>query len=388
MPGRNSVPDRWESYVPVGKPVAGTRIFAFKVPLRDGIANNLTEEDQYFGPSELFEEVEKTGHKLGLVIDLTNTARYYDSKDITKHKVNVENGARINVQYKKIYTLGHVVPDYGKIQSFKRTIDQFVEENKCNDTLVGVHCTHGVNRTGYMVCRYLIDSLKWKPDRAIEEFNKARGHSIERQNYLDDLKKEQPAGKEGREGENFPVMAGVGEQPRHREKHGRDDRNDEYAGNDYRTVWNPSVDRQQDFNQYGEAWQNSRSYSYERSSWNNHRRRDDFHRDDSSMNWGNSDSWRGRRHSHYDETYDANRGRYLAGHGSGFRDQTSRHSGETRGQISGHIKQNWNRSQDYNTWKRGRDYRSNHRQSHPYSNGDNHYYRRGQQRRYDKAWGE
>lgn len=34
--------------------------------------------------------------------------------------------------------------------------------------IVAVHCTHGVNRTGYLICRYLIDVLGWSPDRAIE----------------------------------------------------------------------------------------------------------------------------------------------------------------------------------------------------------------------------
>ena len=36
------------------------------------------------------------------------------------------------------------------------------------DALIGVHCTHGLNRTGYMVCRYLIQKLKWDPQKAID----------------------------------------------------------------------------------------------------------------------------------------------------------------------------------------------------------------------------
>ena len=30
-----------------------------------------------------------------------------------------------------------------------------------------MHCTHGVNRTGYMVCRYMISKLGFTPDLAI-----------------------------------------------------------------------------------------------------------------------------------------------------------------------------------------------------------------------------
>ena len=36
-----------------------------------------------------------------------------------------------------------------------------------SDGLIGVHCTHGVNRTGYLICRYLIDKLHWEPENAI-----------------------------------------------------------------------------------------------------------------------------------------------------------------------------------------------------------------------------
>ena len=33
--------------------------------------------------------------------------------------------------------------------------------------MIGVHCTHGVNRTGYMVCCYMISKLGFAPDQAI-----------------------------------------------------------------------------------------------------------------------------------------------------------------------------------------------------------------------------
>ncbi|XP_061655167.1 uncharacterized protein LOC133489907 isoform X6 [Phyllopteryx taeniolatus] len=36
------------------------------------------------------------------------------------------------------------------------------------DKLIGVHCTHGLNRTGYMICRYLIDVDGMDPAEAIK----------------------------------------------------------------------------------------------------------------------------------------------------------------------------------------------------------------------------
>ena len=57
-----------------------------------------------------------------------------------------------------------------------------------SESVIGVHCTHGVNRTGYLICRYLIQKLSWDPENAIEKFAEFRGHPIERNNYLHSLK--------------------------------------------------------------------------------------------------------------------------------------------------------------------------------------------------------
>ncbi|XP_074197592.1 RNA/RNP complex-1-interacting phosphatase-like [Camelus bactrianus] len=92
------------------------------------------------------------------------------------------------VPYLKIYTVGHQIPDDGTIFKFKCAVNGFLKENKDNDRLIGVHCTHGLNRTGYLICRYLIDVEGMRPDDAIELFNRCRGHCLERQNYIEDLR--------------------------------------------------------------------------------------------------------------------------------------------------------------------------------------------------------
>nr|XP_015107308.1 RNA/RNP complex-1-interacting phosphatase isoform X3 [Vicugna pacos] len=130
--GGNHIPERWKDYLPVGQRMPGTRFIAFKVPLKK---------------------------------DLPET-----------------------VPYLKIYTVGHQIPDDGTIFKFKCAVNGFLKENEDNDRLIGVHCTHGLNRTGYLICRYLIDVEGMRPDDAIELFNRCRGHCLERQNYIEDLR--------------------------------------------------------------------------------------------------------------------------------------------------------------------------------------------------------
>ncbi|XP_063163445.1 uncharacterized protein LOC134500211 isoform X2 [Candoia aspera] len=115
--------------------------------------------------------------ELGLIIDLTYTTRYYDVKDLPK-----------SMEYKKLFTVGLEVPDDPTILQFKKWVRKFLWENADNEKLIGVHCTNGINRTGYLICRYLIDVEGWDPETAIQAFGEARGHHMDGNIYLTDLK--------------------------------------------------------------------------------------------------------------------------------------------------------------------------------------------------------
>ncbi|KAF7701387.1 RNA/RNP complex-1-interacting phosphatase isoform X2 [Silurus meridionalis] len=173
---KKAIPDRWTDYNAVGKRIPGTRFIAFKVPLKQALRRHLSDSE-VFGPFELMDVLKKEGEELGLIIDLTYTTRYYQPQDLPD-----------TLHYLKIFTAGHEVPSDSNILSFKKAVRNFLRENQNNDKLIGVHCTHGLNRTGYLVCRYLIDVDGVEPHEAIDLFNKSRGHAIERENYLDDLK--------------------------------------------------------------------------------------------------------------------------------------------------------------------------------------------------------
>ncbi|XP_027142477.1 RNA/RNP complex-1-interacting phosphatase isoform X2 [Larimichthys crocea] len=172
---RSGVPDRWLDYRPVGQRITGTRFIAFKVPLKPSLNCRVPESDS-FSLWDLLDHLKNQNQELGLIIDLTFTTRYYSLADVPQ-----------SCSYIKILTEGRQVPSDGAILSFKRVVRRFLRENRDNDKLIGVHCTHGLNRTGYLVCRYLVDVDGLDAAAALELFNTCRGHRIERQNYLNDL---------------------------------------------------------------------------------------------------------------------------------------------------------------------------------------------------------
>ncbi|XP_051883422.1 RNA/RNP complex-1-interacting phosphatase-like [Pristis pectinata] len=176
MVKKNTVPDGWRGIIPVGRRIPRTRFIAFKVPLKGAISQRLTA-NQKFSPKDLIAKIKEQNEELGLIIDLTYTTRYYTEKDLPK-----------SVQYQKLYTVGHEVPDDATILQFKRRVRKFLWENADNDKIIGVHCTGGINRTGYLICRYLIDVEEVDPETTIELFNAARGHKMDGAVYLADLR--------------------------------------------------------------------------------------------------------------------------------------------------------------------------------------------------------
>ncbi|XP_026570954.1 RNA/RNP complex-1-interacting phosphatase-like [Pseudonaja textilis] len=174
---RGGLPDRWTDYLPLGKRMSGTRFIAFKVPLKESFEWRLTP-DERFSPLDLITQIKEQKEELGLIIDLTYTTRYYEPMELPD-----------TLQYCKILTIGHEVPNHAIVSKFNSAVKKFLKENQHNDKLIGVHCTHGLNRTGYLVCRYLIDVEGMDPNRAIELFNRCRGHPIERKNYISALRK-------------------------------------------------------------------------------------------------------------------------------------------------------------------------------------------------------
>lgn len=172
----SKVPDRWLDYTPMGERIPGTRFICMKVPLREYFLKDL-EDHEKFNCTKALETAGEKGHNLGLVIDLSYSRKYYDPMEFESK----------NVLHKKIYVPGQQLPPPSIVDEFSNAVTKFERENEHNDDLIAVHCTHGLNRTGYIVCRHLIDRKLFNPQDAIEAFNKARGHSIEREAYVQDL---------------------------------------------------------------------------------------------------------------------------------------------------------------------------------------------------------
>lgn len=167
------VPDGWLDYAPIKDVITETRIVPFKSPLPVQKFETDQLMEHKWTPSDVMCRVPD----LGLVIDLTYKAPgYYEPVEF------LENG----VDYIKLKCPGHISPPPEIIQLFLDSVDNFFREHP--NGVVGVHCTHGVNRTGYMICRYLIERRGYSAQEALDKFLEMRGYALERENYIQELK--------------------------------------------------------------------------------------------------------------------------------------------------------------------------------------------------------
>ncbi len=86
-----------------------------------------------------------------VVIDLSNTEKYYDPQSF-------EN---VGVKHHKLPIAGQVIPNDAFMLEFFNLVES-MESQLAENEYIGIHCTHGVNRTGYMIVRYLVEKKSLK----------------------------------------------------------------------------------------------------------------------------------------------------------------------------------------------------------------------------------
>ncbi|KAJ9694894.1 hypothetical protein PVL29_010392 [Vitis rotundifolia] len=172
---RNKLPPGWLDCPAFGQEI--NFIIPSKVPLGESF-NDLVAPGKRYSSRQVIHQQRVLGRKLGLVIDLTNTTRYYPSSD----------WEREGIKHIKIACKGRdSVPDNAAVNSFVYEVSQFLSRQKQTKKYILVHCTHGHNRTGYMIVHYLMRSQSMSVTQAIKIFADARPPGIYKHDYIDGL---------------------------------------------------------------------------------------------------------------------------------------------------------------------------------------------------------
>lgn len=171
-PGR--IPERWLRCPRKAEDLLD-KFLAFKTPL-DKKFDEQVPLQYRFTPNMLFDHVKARRFKLGLWIDLTRTSRFYDKDQVESQ----------NCGYLKIECHGaEGAPTKEQTKLFINVCERFLAKDPIN--LIGVHCTHGFNRTGFLIASFLIEHFDFSVEGAVREFAKVRPPGIYKEGYIREL---------------------------------------------------------------------------------------------------------------------------------------------------------------------------------------------------------
>jgi len=172
LPRRLDFIQKWSTFSNYNCFIEKVNIIPFKCPLERKYDTHLSQFD-FFHFEDLYEYSVSVNKPITDIIDLTFTNKYYNPKK--------EDFAFCRVSHHKFMIPGKNIPDPPILEEILDRIERILQ----NDGIVGVHCTHGINRTGFIICCYLVMRLGWKPEEALKAFEKSRGYPLEHQDYIE-----------------------------------------------------------------------------------------------------------------------------------------------------------------------------------------------------------
>lgn len=173
----NSIPPRWLGCPRKSLQLLDEKFLIFKTPLSHDYDNRVPDEC-LFPVDFVFNSMASYKLKLGLWIDLTFTSRFYDKKEVESH----------GCKYFKLQCRGFgQTPSPEQTQTFIHLCQSFISENPLE--IIGVHCTHGFNRSGFMLVSFLVENYGWELGAALLKFAEVRPPGIYKKDYLLELYK-------------------------------------------------------------------------------------------------------------------------------------------------------------------------------------------------------
>jgi hypothetical protein len=169
---------KWGDYASFGEPALPSKFIPMKTPLSPTLLREDTFENVLLLPNFLAEQRESRGRDVGLVIDLSNhDCLYGDGIPEGLERVHVRNVAKS-------------VPDIACTSEVIAVASEFWSRRP--NAFVAIHCAYGFNRTGFVLCCYLIEACGLSADDALASFATARPPGVKHDRFKVALRRRYP----------------------------------------------------------------------------------------------------------------------------------------------------------------------------------------------------
>eukprot|EP01025_Chloroclados_australasicus_P030242 TRINITY_DN3034_c0_g2_i1.p1 TRINITY_DN3034_c0_g2~~TRINITY_DN3034_c0_g2_i1.p1 ORF type:complete len:363 (-),score=41.64 TRINITY_DN3034_c0_g2_i1:2803-3891(-) len=170
--------DKWGGQESMGEPVGPTKFIPMKTPFSKKIVNQINIQQPKIMPHILTVEVllmeqRSLGREVGMIFDLTDHECLY-AQDIPEE-----------IEYQQVRLVAKQFPDLESIRLVPKISTEFWHRNP--DKYIAIHCAYGLNRTGFVLCSYLIEMFDMSVQEALDHFQIARSPGIRHEKFIQEL---------------------------------------------------------------------------------------------------------------------------------------------------------------------------------------------------------
>lgn len=178
------IPLGWLDTPNMGNPIMN--FIPMKVPLGE-VFNDRISAEKRFTPGMALRKAYRLGRSVSMVLDLTRSNQYYDKEEW--FPTNFGNNDMI---YQKFPMQGRgAVPDPELVNSIFWLVLNVMYRSRqpgMSDPWIIVHCTHGFNRTGYLIISIVLRlTMGMRVGQAVLDFMTSRPPGIYKEEYLASL---------------------------------------------------------------------------------------------------------------------------------------------------------------------------------------------------------
>lgn len=167
---RDLIPSRWINCPLFGELVEGTHFVPMKTPLGRKY-NHMLYPSHQFQPEVFFKSQSEKGRNVVQIVSFANTKERYDNVDVNDIPIEwIQCGKEAPQQH-----------------HFERFMECYSKLKLNRTDVVAIHCTHGFNRTGFIIVRFLVETMNMNVIDALRTFQIARPPGIYKKDYVQSL---------------------------------------------------------------------------------------------------------------------------------------------------------------------------------------------------------
>eukprot|EP01026_Neomeris_dumetosa_P060245 TRINITY_DN56779_c0_g4_i2.p1 TRINITY_DN56779_c0_g4~~TRINITY_DN56779_c0_g4_i2.p1 ORF type:complete len:335 (-),score=36.89 TRINITY_DN56779_c0_g4_i2:104-1108(-) len=159
----------------MGASVGPTKFIPMKTPFSQEIISSFDDKviENRLTVDSMVLEQNKLGREIGMILDVSD------------HTCLYQQDMPVNIEYQQVRLVAKQLPSHEVVRKVHAVANEFW--SRYPNKYIAIHCAYGFNRTGFLVCAYLVEMLDMSVEEALNCFEIARPPGIRHEKFVDEL---------------------------------------------------------------------------------------------------------------------------------------------------------------------------------------------------------